>query len=138
MKLIIQILPLFIILVVNTNFLYCQVDNSSNIQNYQSRGTDIAEKKNESDTLQRGNFIAKLYGNNEIYNVQLQLDDDSANIKLVVFNMLGNLVKKIYEGKANDSSFEYVFDVSTLPNGIYLCILEGQNFRDAKKFIISR
>ena len=51
--------------------------------------------------------------------------------------MLGNLVKEVYSGTAIED-VEYPFDASNLPNGFYLCILQGPNFRDAEKFTISR
>ena len=106
------------------------------------RGTNIANSTNrlfevEADSTTT-NKIDKVYNNGEIYTVEIELSDYSSSIRLLVFNMLGNMVKTVHNGQPLPANSVYQFDASNLPNGIYLCILEGPNFRDAEKFIISR
>ena len=126
--------------------------NKVNLQNnptlvYSSpHGTNIDSKYNksivpkveqEADSTAK-NEIVSLYSPDQIkFYVGLQLTEYNVRIKLHVFNMLGNLVKEAFVGIAT-KDVEYDFDASNLPNGLYLCILEGPNFRDAEKFTISR
>ena len=69
--------------------------------------------------------------------VKVNLKDKDSEIRLSVFNILGKEVFEIHNGKPINGN-EYEFLSSNLPNGIYLCILTGRNFRDAAKFIVSR
>ena len=92
----------------------------------------------EQDTSTVKNEITTIYSSDQInFKVRISLKEYNVPIKLTVFNMLGNLVKEIYNGTAVKGT-EYPLDATNLPNGLYLCILEGRNFRDAEKFIISR
>lgn len=94
----------------------------------------------EQDSSKSKNEITKLYSRDQLsFSIEIQLEKNNYNktIKLQIFNMLGNLVKGVYEGTAIER-VEYTFDATNLPNGLYLCILEGPNFRDAEKFTISR
>lgn len=90
------------------------------------------------DSSRIRNEIRKVYSRDQLkFIVQIQLTEYNIPIKIHIFNMLGNLVKEVYKGTAI-KDVEYDFDASNLPNGLYLCILEGPNFRDAEKFTISR
>ncbi len=72
------------------------------------------------------------------YYVKLKLANYDEDIKLSVFNMLGKEVLLIHQNKALPRNIDYSFDSSLLPNGIFICILEGKNYRDAEKFVVSR
>lgn len=107
-------------------------------------GTNIEQNKNAHLNLkieednQKSNRIDKLWMSSEdVFKVKLELQDKDTEIKLSIFNILGKEVFEIYNGKPLNSN-EYEFLSSNLPNGIYLCILTGRNFRDAAKFIVSR
>ncbi len=122
------------------------LQNNSTLVNSSPHGTNIDSKYNksivpkveqEADSTIK-NEIVSLYSRDQIdFNVRISLSEYNIRIKLLVFNMLGNLVKEVFIGVATEGP-EYPFDASNLPNGLYLCILEGPNFRDAEKFTISR
>ncbi len=59
-------------------------------------------------------------------------------IKLKVFNVLGEEVKKLADGFFKNGMNEINFHASDLPSGIYFYQLEGENFKQVKKMILLR
>jgi hypothetical protein len=122
------------------------IQNTSHLLSNASDGTNIDSKysnslvqnvEQEPDSSAK-NEIVSLYSQSQLqFFVKIELAEYNVEIKLLIFNMLGNLVKEAFAGIAT-KGVEYDFDASNLPNGLYLCILEGPNFRDAEKFTISR
>ncbi|MFP4528841.1 MAG: T9SS type A sorting domain-containing protein [Candidatus Kapaibacterium sp.] len=91
-----------------------------------------------SDTTTAGNHISQVRHQNDIYYVKVELASYDVTIELSVYNLLGKKVKDIHRGAAMPEGAEYRFDSYNLPNGVYICILNGPNFRDTEKFIVSR
>lgn len=60
------------------------------------------------------------------------------NVKLTIFNILGEELQVIINGKLNCGVHQYKFDASTLPSGIYLYQLNTDNFTDTKKLILMK
>ena len=110
---------------------------NTSVKLFNSKPSSLEFRTVEADSSVN-NIIEKVYNNGELYTVEIQLNDYDNQIRILVFNMLGNLVKSVFEGNPLTENSVYQFDASNLPNGVYLCILEGPNFRDAEKFIISR
>ncbi len=111
--------------------------NGIKIDSYFSEGL-FSEKivaVNADSTLGR---IESIWFKGNQYYVKLNLANYDEEIKLSVYNMLGKEVLLIHQNKALPRDSEYTFDGSLLPNGIYICILEGKNYRDAEKFVVSR
>lgn len=109
-----------------------------------SSGTDIdteltgtdSQREEIGDTVKVSNKIESVREANGKFFVKVQLKEDNTPIELNMFNMLGKMVVRIYKGKAkNGQVFE--FDAE-LQNGIYICLMNGPNIRDAEKIIISR
>jgi hypothetical protein len=91
-----------------------------------------------NDTLRAENQISFIYNDGEQYFLKLRMKAE-VEVKIEVFNMLAKPVKTIYEGKASvDPDRLYEFNASTLPNGIYFAILQGNGFRHPYKFTIRR
>lgn len=122
------------------------IQNTSHLLSNASDGTNIDSKysnslvqnvEQEADSTTK-NEIVSVFSSNQIdFRVKIKLVEYNISIKLLIFNMLGNLVEEVWVGVATEGP-DYPFDASNLPNGLYLCILEGPNFRDAEKFTISR
>jgi len=120
--------------------------NQSTLTYSSPHGTNIDSKytnsivpmvEQEADSTAK-NEIVSLYSSDQInFRVDIALSEYNVQIKLLIFNMLGNLVEEVFVGVAT-KGVDYPFIASNLPNGLYLCILEGPNFRDAEKFTISR
>lgn len=106
-----------------------------------NKGTDIANSKGEKilDTTSVGSRIDRIWSYDGIdFHVEITLEDYESLIKLSVYNMLGKQVTVIRDGKPNPKGTEYFFNGADLPPGVYMCILQGSNFRDTEKFIVSR
>lgn len=111
-----------------------QKNSGTNIE--QSKNVQVSSKTEDENPIE--NKIEKLWMSSEDkFVVKVNLKDKDSEIRLSVFNILGKEVFEIHNGKPINGN-EYEFLSSNLPNGIYLCILTGRNFRDAAKFIVSR
>ncbi|MBE2190331.1 MAG: T9SS type A sorting domain-containing protein [Desulfobulbaceae bacterium] len=112
-----------------------------------NRGTKFVDTKStempltarvENDTVMTNNIVS-VWNNNDAYNVKVALKDKDSEIDIGIYNMLGKEVLKVVQkGVQTSDEAIYEFNVSKLPNGVYLCVLIGRNFRDVEKFIISR
>lgn len=65
--------------------------------------------------------------------------EKEVKFQIACFNMLGKKVLDIQSNKQASSQREFSVDISKIPNGIYICVLQtSSGFRDTEKFIISR
>lgn len=126
------------------SFLEALVQAKTNESNVGTKIVNTTHKKNgkeskvEGDTAKQ-NKIVNLWQDGDIYKIRLDIKDCSRKITINVFNMLGKKVLEVYEGYPyEDTNYEYDIKSYYLPNGIYLCVVQGANFRLPAKFIISR
>lgn len=116
-----------------------------------NHGTKIARNEDKrliektlDDTTSKENRVISLVEvrNQDLFLLKLKLKDYDQRIAISVYNMLGKEVlskHEVFDGYPyKDSEFAYEINASTLPNGIYLCVVQGGNFRLAAKFIVSR
>ncbi len=62
----------------------------------------------------------------------------NANVKLVVFNILGKKVATLVNGKQSAGIHQVQFNASNLPSGVYLYELNAGNFTQTKKMILMK
>jgi len=110
---------------------------NSEIQLQINSGTKI-DKLNivTSDSLATNQIENIWYSNTEIF-IKVKVIDKNKNINLTIYNMLGKEVLKVYEGPHTRGDDPYIVRYN-LPNGIYICVLLGENFKVAYKFILTR
>lgn len=60
----------------------------------------------------------------------------SENVSLKIYDMLGNLVYALYDGKLPAGTYSYDFNGSELSSGIYFYILKAGNFSQTKKLML--
>lgn len=60
----------------------------------------------------------------------------TSNISLKVYNMLGQEVATIFEGRVGHGEHSFKFDAGNLASGVYLYRLEAGEFSQAKKFTL--
>jgi photosystem II stability/assembly factor-like uncharacterized protein len=60
----------------------------------------------------------------------------AANVKLIVYNTLGQTVKILGNGYRSAGNYSFNFNASTLPSGIYFYKLEAGQFSQVKKMIL--
>jgi hypothetical protein len=75
--------------------------------------------------------------NQEIATVRLTLGETQP-VEITAFNILGKRVMDIYNGEARTGVNMVSFDVSQLSHGMYICVVRGQRFKVAEKFLVSR
>ncbi len=71
--------------------------------------------------------------------IKIEVEDKDLEFSIKCFNMLGKKVLDLDKKHKVSSNQEISFDISKIPNGIYICVLQSANGqRDTEKFIISR
>jgi len=97
----------------------------------------LTRRSTAADTV-RTNRIVNTYGEGDRYTITLDLIDNQDNMRISLFNLLGKKVLDIYSGDASSGRFTHTFNVSSVPKGMYLCVVRGDNFQLAEKFVITR
>lgn len=116
------------------------ISNPFSIKNLS--GTDFVILKNElarteNDSLV-SNKITKVWYTATELNVQIYQVFKQQDITITVYNMLGKEVLEVFKGISSNNQEEVYSKSFNLPNGIYICIMQGKNFKSSEKFIISR
>ncbi|MGE5479726.1 MAG: T9SS type A sorting domain-containing protein [Chloroflexota bacterium] len=91
-----------------------------------------------ADTNGRENRIDVIDRDGDSYIIMIELTDWNSDIKLNIYNMLGKEVYQVHNGPPKGRGYQYRIPSGAIQNGVYICVLQGKNFRDAEKFIISR
>ena len=100
-------------------------------------GDTSSTRRLHSDTV-RVNRIVTTYGQSDAYTITIDLVDNNDNLRISLFNLLGKKVLDIYSGEAAAGKFTRDFNVSSVPKGMYLCVVRGDNFQLTEKFVLSR
>lgn len=74
----------------------------------------------------------------EVFTAKIEIATDEPLVDIAIFNMLGKRVMEVYKGASARGIHEHVQSVSDLPEGVYMCVMQGNNFRKAEKFFFSR
>lgn len=90
----------------------------------------------EADTS-INNRILQVWSTSTELNVKIQVSDKNKTINITVYNMLGKEIVKVFDGPHVRENDPYTVNIN-MPNGIYICVLTGDGFKHAEKFIISR
>lgn len=90
-----------------------------------------------ADTI-RSNRIVSTYGDGDRYTIVLDLSESQDNMRISLYNLIGKKVLDIYTGDASSGRSTYTFNISSVPKGMYLCVIRGDNFQLAEKLVISR
>ncbi|MCS7169692.1 MAG: T9SS type A sorting domain-containing protein [Candidatus Kapabacteria bacterium] len=96
------------------------------------------ERRAIADSLPRENRIQSIREANGEYIIVVELISDQRRLDIGVYNLLGKRVVTIYQGRAAAGIREYPIPTASLPNGIYICVVQGDGFRLAQKFVLSR
>ncbi len=97
--------------------------------------------KVKSDTTKPKNRIESIRDGGDIFYLYLELEDREAPIDITVYNMLGKKVRDVYYGYPKPNGVPYEISIvgpPSLPNGVYLCVVVGKNFRLREKFVVAR
>jgi lipopolysaccharide export LptBFGC system permease protein LptF len=91
------------------------------------------------DTSKNNRIIGIREGSSGVYQLELDIADNQQNLSIGIFNLLGKKVIDVHQG-GEFAGRSKMFDINVqgIPNGIYMCIVQGDNFRLAEKFYVSR
>jgi hypothetical protein len=92
----------------------------------------------DADTSRTSSRILSARATGDVVTVRVELQRDEAQVDIGLYNMLGKKVQDVYKGGASRGPHEYTAQVSDLPEGVYICIMQGGDFRRAEKFYLSR
>lgn len=98
----------------------------------------LAKSTAGADTSARDNRIVFARTASDVFTSRIELMGDEPLIEVGIYNMLGKRVMDVYKGASGRGQHEYSQSVSELPDGVYICILQGDNFRKAEKFYFRR
>ncbi|MBI5402982.1 MAG: T9SS type A sorting domain-containing protein [Ignavibacteriae bacterium] len=70
------------------------------------------------------------------YSIPSNVNRQSSNVKLVVFDILGKVVATFVNEKQSPGVYEVTFDGSALPSGIYFYVLTSGEFEVTKKLVL--
>jgi hypothetical protein len=113
-------------------------------------GTKIAVKKGkrqvsgdsitvDADSSDKRDRIISLTQSGDNHILKIEVKDTSSEITINIFNMLGKKVLEAYKGTPKSNPDEgYEIQSSRLPNGVYICVLIGKDFRKSEKFVVAR
>ena len=90
------------------------------------------------DTIPTESRITSARASADVFTAQVSIAADQPRIEIGIYNMLGKKMANVYTGPASRGEHEYTTPISELPEGVYVCILQGGNFRRAAKFYLSR
>lgn len=91
-----------------------------------------------ADTNKTESKIIAVRATPDVLNVRVNLGAEQDKLEVTVLNLLGKEMKKVYSGYASKGEHEYSSSISDLPEGVYICTVQGSNFRRAEKFYLSR
>ena len=91
-----------------------------------------------NDTTGRDNRIVFSRASGDIFTTRIELATDEPLIEIGIYNMLGKRVMDVYKGASGRGQQDFSQSVAELPDGVYICILQGDNFRKAEKFYFRR
>lgn len=91
-----------------------------------------------NDTLRKENRFLFVRAASEILTVRVELARDEAQVEIGVYNMLGKKIMDVHRGTTGRGIHEYTTAIQDLPEGVYVCVMQGADFRKAEKFYLSR
>lgn len=99
-------------------------------------GTSIGV--NENNNTVNGYSLEQNYPNpfNPVTTINYTIPSNTENIKLIVFNLLGEEVQTLVDQKQSAGSYTVEWDATDFPSGIYFYKLTGENFSETKKMTL--
>jgi hypothetical protein len=113
------------------------------VNKYYNVGTTVTETP--TGVAQSSNELPKIYTLSQNYpnpfnpttNIEFSLPVRS-DVRLVLVNMLGQVVKEIATGNYNAGTHQVTLNASSLASGVYFYKLQTANFSDVKKLVLMK
>lgn len=94
---------------------------------------NVARESAEEDSR-----IVKAHANSAGFTARISLNKDETKLDIGIYNMLGKRMGDVYSGPATKGEHQYTTSTEFLPEGVYICIMQGSDFRRASKFYLNR
>ena len=108
-------------------------------QSTKSDSAFSAYRRGAVDTAKNNRILGIRENSGGMYQLEIDLAENQQNLSIGVYNLLGKKVIDVNQGtEYAGKSKMFDLNVQGIPNGIYMCIVQGDNFRLAEKFYISR
>ena len=91
-----------------------------------------------ADSTRRENRFLFARAAQDVFTARIELIEEQSVIDIGIYNMLGKKVMDVYRGYSSRGQHDYTQAVPDLPEGVYICIMQGSDFRKAEKFYFSR
>lgn len=102
-------------------------------------GPKVSAKVNVgADTTRKENRVIFARAAADVFTARIEVALDEQLIEVGIYNMLGKKVMDVYKGSASRGIHDYTQPIPDLPEGVYICIMQGNDFRKAEKFFLSR
>lgn len=101
--------------------------------------TKSASKTQASaDTIKKESKILFARVASDVFTARVELANDENQAEIGIYNMLGKKMTDIHRGALAHGQHDFSLNVPEIPDGVYICIMQGSDFRRAEKFYISR
>ena len=107
--------------------------------NQSKNDTTFSFRRTLADTSKPNRIIGIRESSGGLYLLEMDVAENQQNLQIGIYNLLGKKVLDVHQGtEYSGKSKLFDMNVQGIPNGIYVCIAQGDNFRLAEKFYISR
>ncbi|MCX6139386.1 MAG: hypothetical protein NTX15_00880 [Candidatus Kapabacteria bacterium] len=90
------------------------------------------------DTSRKDNRFLFARAAQDVFTARIEIAQDEQILDMGIYNMLGKKVMDVYKGYSSRGQHDYTQAIADLPEGVYICIMQGSDFRKAEKFYFSR
>ncbi|NQW31059.1 MAG: T9SS type A sorting domain-containing protein [Ignavibacteria bacterium] len=97
-----------------------------------------AKTQISADTAKRESRILFARVASDVFNARVELVNDENQTEIGIYNMLGKKMMDVHKGGLSRGQHDFALNVPELPDGVYICIMQGSDFRRAEKFYLSR
>jgi hypothetical protein len=91
-----------------------------------------------TDTSKKESRILFARVASDVFSARVELANDESQTEIGIYNMLGKKMMDIHRGALSHGQHDFTLNVPEVPDGVYICIMQGSDFRRAEKFFISR
>lgn len=116
---------------------FVQNDNNKEVMNSGKGSVTFVGINNNNTGIPASYSLSQNYPNpfNPVTNINFSLPN-SSDVKLAVYDMLGQQVVLLANGKLDAGSYTIDFDASNLTSGIYFYTLSAGSFKETKKMML--
>lgn len=103
------------------------------------RQTATSVQQRTNDTARREpRFSVIVESSGEKAVIKTDFPEDKDQVDIGVYNLLAKRVLDVEKRFIRSGEEQIPMDISSLPRGMYICVIQGKDFRLAQKFVVTR